>query len=132
MQIQIKVSHSHGAKRSLAALRFAAAMVFLTQGGFACPICAQVEGPITPPASTTQSAPKSTPQAAPQAAARSNLTGTWKLNKDQSDDPRKKMQEAMGNSGGEHGGGGWGGRGRTGGGGHRDGGQDRGRESGGR
>jgi hypothetical protein len=46
-----------------------------------------------------------------------NLGGTWKLNKDKSDNPRQKMQEAMGNSGGMQGGGmrggsgGWGQRG---------------------
>lgn len=38
-------------------------------------------------------------------AAKPSLAGTWKLNKDQSDDPRQKMQEAMGNSGGAQGGG---------------------------
>ena len=37
-----------------------------------------------------------------------NLAGTWKLNKDKSDNPREKMQEAMGNSGGMQGGGGGG------------------------
>ncbi|HTS11619.1 MAG TPA: hypothetical protein VMH00_05840 [Candidatus Limnocylindrales bacterium] len=49
-------------------------------------------------------------------AAKPNLAGTWKLNQDQSDDPRAKMREAMGNSGGgseqggsEQGGGGMGG-----------------------
>ncbi len=35
-----------------------------------------------------------------------SLAGTWKLNKDQSDNPREKMQEAMGNSGGGQGEGG--------------------------
>jgi hypothetical protein len=30
-----------------------------------------------------------------QSAAKPNLAGQWKLNKDQSDDPRQKMQEAM-------------------------------------
>jgi hypothetical protein len=35
-----------------------------------------------------------------------NLGGTWKLNKDKSDNPRQKMQEAMGNLGGMQGGGG--------------------------
>lgn len=34
-----------------------------------------------------------------------NLGGTWKLNKDKSDNPRQKMQEAMGDSGGMQGGG---------------------------
>src|SRR5271155_3407039 len=38
-------------------------------------------------------------QAAAAQTARPSLAGTWKLNKDQSDDPRQKMQQAMGNSG---------------------------------
>jgi hypothetical protein len=44
-------------------------------------------------------------QDASSQAAKPSLAGTWKLNKDQSDDPRQKMQQAMGNSG-EGGGGG--------------------------
>ncbi|MGB6876331.1 MAG: hypothetical protein WBD87_09895 [Candidatus Acidiferrales bacterium] len=55
------------------------------------------------------------PVASPVAAAADqtpNLAGTWKLNKDKSDNPRQKMQEAMGNSqGGQGGGGGYGQRG---------------------
>ena len=42
------------------------------------------------------------PHLVSRAAGNPNLAGTWKLNKDQSDDPRQKMQEAMG---GENGGG---------------------------
>lgn len=38
-------------------------------------------------------------QAVASQAAGPSLAGTWKLNKDQSDDPRQKMQQAMGNSG---------------------------------
>ncbi|HEY4742453.1 MAG TPA: hypothetical protein VIH76_17785 [Candidatus Acidoferrales bacterium] len=56
--------------------------------------------------------------AAPQAqsAAKPNLAGQWKLNKDQSDDPRQKMQEAMAANGqGGRGAGGEGGGGRRGG-----------------
>jgi hypothetical protein len=37
-----------------------------------------------------------------------NLAGTWKLNKDKSDNPRQKMQEAMANAGGGQSGGGYG------------------------
>ncbi|MFZ3244487.1 MAG: hypothetical protein WA185_05375 [Candidatus Acidiferrales bacterium] len=51
------------------------------------------------------------PSASPAAAAADqppNLAGTWKLNKDKSDNPREKMQQAMGNSGGMQGGGGGG------------------------
>jgi hypothetical protein len=55
----------------------------------------------------------------PATTAKPNLAGTWTLNKDQSDDPRQKMQEAMGGSGGGgNGGGAWqggGGHGRHGG-----------------
>lgn len=36
-------------------------------------------------------------------AAKPSLAGTWKMNKEQSDDPRQKMQEAMGNAGGGQG-----------------------------
>lgn len=35
-------------------------------------------------------------QDASSQAAKPNLAGTWKLNKEQSDDPRQKMQQAMG------------------------------------
>jgi hypothetical protein len=37
-----------------------------------------------------------------------NLAGTWKLNKDKSDNPRQKMQEAMASAGGGQSGGGYG------------------------
>jgi hypothetical protein len=43
--------------------------------------------------------PGPAPQAAAAQAAKPSLAGTWKLNKDQSDDPRQKMQQAMGSSG---------------------------------
>jgi len=42
-------------------------------------------------------------QDASSQAAKPSLAGTWKLNKDQSDDPRQKMQQAMGNPGGGQG-----------------------------
>jgi hypothetical protein len=44
-------------------------------------------------------------QDASSQAPKPSLAGTWKLNKDQSDDPRQKMEEAMGTSGGAQGGG---------------------------
>src|SRR5271166_5411238 len=57
-------------------------------------------------------------QAAAAQAAKPSLSGTWKLNKDQSDDPRQKMREAMGSMGGGQGqgneNGGGNGSGRTG------------------
>jgi hypothetical protein len=48
-------------------------------------------------------------QSAAQSSAKPNLGGTWKLNKDQSDDPRQKMQDAMGGASGQGQGGGGGG-----------------------
>ena len=54
-----------------------------------------------------------------QSAAKPNIAGQWTLNKEQSDDPRQKMQQAMANSGEGGGGGrsyGGGGGGRRGGG----------------
>jgi hypothetical protein len=57
-------------------------------------------GPL-PPHAPTDSAP---PPAPVEASAKPKLAGTWKLNKDKSDDPRKAMQQAGGNSGGSHGG----------------------------
>jgi len=51
----------------------------------------------------TQSTQAASQDASSQ-AAKPRLGGTWKLNKDQSDDPRQKMQEAMGNAGGAQGG----------------------------
>lgn len=59
--------------------------------------------------SQSTSAPAST-------SSKPSLAGTWALNKDQSEDPRQKMQEAMGGSGGGGNGGAWqGGGGRRGG-----------------
>jgi hypothetical protein len=46
----------------------------------------------------------SSAQSSTQSNAKPNLAGTWKLNKDQSDDPRQKMREAMGSPSGEPGG----------------------------
>jgi hypothetical protein len=48
-------------------------------------------------------------QSPAQSSAKPNLVGTWKLNKEQSDDPRQKMQDAMGGAGGPGEGGGGGG-----------------------
>src|SRR5579862_3246124 len=73
---------------------------------------AQTEGPITAPATqTTPSAARS----APGSGAHPNVAGTWKLNRDQSDDPRKALPQAAGNGGNRGGGvrmgGPWGGGG---------------------
>lgn len=75
------------------------------------------------PASASAQDSPSTPAPAASTSARPKLAGSWTLNKDLSDDPRQKMQQAMGNSGGQGeggeggqgGGGGW--QGRRGGGG---------------
>jgi hypothetical protein len=56
-------------------------------------------------------------EARADASARPDLSGTWKLNEDLSEDPRKKMQEAGGGRGGGGGTGGGGGMGGGGGGG---------------
>src|ERR1700675_1158638 len=71
-------------------------------------------GPIAPPQSTaTSSSPHSASAAAkpkpPQLPARTTLAGPWKLNRDDSDDPKAKVRAAEGsgnrNSGGYPGGG---------------------------
>jgi len=74
-------------------------------------------------------ASSSNAQASPQIGGHPSLAGNWTLNKDQSDDPRAKMREAMGggSEGGRGGyvgggGGGMGGGGRRGGGGRGQGG----------
>src|SRR6266481_1480690 len=79
-------------------------------------------GPL--PAAPTQPGPRSaSPSAArpqeqtPQQKPRTIILGAWKLNRDESDDPRKKTQEARSPNGGRRGGvggghhGGYGGRG---------------------
>jgi len=63
-------------------------------------------GPL--PAAQPKGGPASTakPQEQQQAAqTRTSIFGAWKLNRDDSDDPRKKMQEARGNRGSGRGGG---------------------------
>lgn len=97
---------------------------------------AQQAGPL--PAAAPSDAPIPSPRASAPAliGGKPNLSGTWALNKDESDDPHQAMQEAGagGNRGGGSGsggprigvgGGGWGGRGggggNGGGGGHRSG-----------
>ena len=72
-------------------------------------------GPVVAPRQTA-GAPVARPQEpAPLPPPRQSILGTWKLNRDESDDPRKRMQDARGSGGGYGGrrsGGGWpGGRG---------------------
>jgi hypothetical protein len=67
-------------------------------------------GPMAPAQPSDQ--PPPSPKPAPLVGGRPNFAGVWTENKDQSDDPREKMQEAARNSGGggQGGGrGGWGG-----------------------
>jgi hypothetical protein len=68
------------------------------------------------PLPAAQPQPPSSPDARPaeQSAPvkpRTSILGAWKLNRDESDDPRKKMQDARGADNGRGGGGGGGGRG---------------------
>jgi len=99
------------------------------------PVGARGQAPAGPlPAAQPQ--PPSSPEARPQEQApavkpRTSIMGAWKLNQDESDDPRKKVQDARGAGGGQGGGRGgvrmgipgmgggpWGGGGRRGGGGN--------------
>ena len=65
---------------------------------------ARAQAPAGPlPAAQPQqpSSPEVQPQAqAPQVKPRTSILGAWKLNRDESDDPRKKMQDARGANGG--------------------------------
>jgi hypothetical protein len=69
----------------------------------------RAQAPAGPLPAATPQAPAS-PDARPQAPVatvkpRTSILGAWKLNRDESDDPRKKMQEARGANGGGGGGG---------------------------
>src|SRR5258708_36444590 len=62
------------------------------------------------PLPAAQPQPPSSPEARPQEQSapvkpRSSILGAWKLNRDESDDARKKMQDARGANGGGGGGG---------------------------
>jgi hypothetical protein len=81
-------------------------------------------GPVT--AAPTQGAPAAKPQEqAPAPPPRQSILGAWKLNRDESDDARKRMEDSRGSNGGGYGGrrggGGWPGGGGGGYGGHRGG-----------
>jgi hypothetical protein len=60
--------------------------------------------------SSAANQPQNDGQSSSTSSSKPNLAGQWTLNKDQSDDPRQKMQQAMGNdgNGGDNGGGGGG------------------------
>lgn len=65
-------------------------------------------GPLPParPLPQTQAPPQLKEQQPQQPQQKLTLSGAWKLNRDESDDPRKKMQEARGrDEGGPYGGG---------------------------
>ena len=87
----------------------------LSMALLAWPVGARGQAPAGPlPAAQPQ--PPSSPEARPQeqqsapVKPRTSIMGAWKLNQDESDDPRKKMQDAR-NAGGGQGGGQGGGRG---------------------
>ncbi|MGC1830648.1 MAG: hypothetical protein WA663_09605 [Candidatus Acidiferrales bacterium] len=117
--MQEKLQPQHFIRWGLAI--FGAAILFLLPAGRAS-AQSGTAGPMPAATSSDQTAPASQPTGQPvaqAAGARPNLAGTWALNKDQSDDPRQKMREAMaGGEGGQgEGHGGWGGGGNGGGGG---------------
>jgi hypothetical protein len=82
--------------------------------GAAWPACARAQAPAGPLPAAQPQGPAS-PEARPQAQVapvkpRTSILGAWKLNRDESDDPQRKMQDARGTSnGGGRGGGGGGG-----------------------
>ena len=87
---------------------------------FGLPARAQTVGPITPhPSAEPQEAPPENATPAPDRDAKNTLAGRWNLNRDESDDPRQKLEQASSNGGGGGwgqgpaggGGGGWGGPG---------------------
>jgi hypothetical protein len=75
---------------------------------------AQTSGPLPATAPSDQPAASSRAGAPAQIGGKPNISGTWALNKDESDDPRAAMQQP-GNSGGNGSGGHYGGGGGTGG-----------------
>jgi hypothetical protein len=95
--------------------------LILALGAFGFSVHAQTVGPITPNPSAPpqQPPPESTSRtASPAQSGKYTFAGVWKLNRDQSDDPRQKLEQASGSGGGwgQGPGGGWGGWGGGGGG----------------
>ena len=71
-------------------------------------------GPLQPPPESQNSAaPQPVPEKTVQVKPRKNILGAWKLNRDESDDAHKKLQQARQNEGGGNRGG-YGGRPRVG------------------
>lgn len=79
---------------------------------FLLPARAQTVGPITPnPSARPQQTPSESATPAPDRDSKNDLAGTWRLNRDESDDPRQKLEQASNGGGwgqGPAGGGGWG------------------------
>ena len=74
--------------------------------------------PAPPSDQPTEAAPVAKPRNAALLGGKPNLSGTWNLNKDQSDDPQRLIEQASKSTGGSNGGrvhGGWGGGGSWGG-----------------
>ena len=92
------------------------ALLFIL-GAFSFAARAQTVGPITPNQSQTpQQTPPESAKPTPATNGEGSLAGIWKLNRDQSDDPRQRLEQASSAGGGgwgqqgPAGGGGWGGR----------------------
>ncbi len=83
---------------------------FSCAAGLAIPGSIRAQAPPGPlPGAQPQPSPSATPNPQNQpmrAETRTSIFGQWKLNLDDSDDPRKKMEDARGNSGAGRGGGG--------------------------
>ena len=87
-------------------LKTAVALLLVT-APFVSKVAAQAPpGPL--PQTPSNDAPTASPAKAPPAdvARTKNLAGTWRLSTDDSDDPRKKLQQARGSGGTGQGGGG--------------------------
>jgi hypothetical protein len=88
--------------------------LFLAMAGtlLACSQSARAQapaGPVSAPPPGTAPATKA-PEPAPLPSPRQSILGAWKLNKDESDDPRQRMQDSRDSNGGGYGrrgGGGW-------------------------
>src|SRR5215470_16008638 len=82
-----------------------AAFLALANFGLAANANAQAPpGPLPGTASQDPSRPAPARQPRPDTPLSKNLAGTWKLNRDDSDDPRKKLQQARGGGRGQGGG----------------------------
>jgi hypothetical protein len=113
-QYSSDTNHTNSAFRKLFLGCFAAAVLLVMTAG--APALAQ-DAPAGPQSAATPSDQPSQTNSASSPAqngSKPNLSGTWNLNKDQSDNPQQKMQEAggFGGRGGGMGGGGGMGMGR--------------------